>query len=94
MNIGRWWNANEEIDLIALDENNAILIECKWTSKKIGTDILEDLEHKAQLVKPELKDRSIRYALCSRSGFTDQLIQDANLRQDLMLFDLETIISS
>jgi AAA+ ATPase superfamily predicted ATPase len=35
-NIGNWWNANEEVDLIVLGENDATLVECKWTSKPVG----------------------------------------------------------
>lgn len=91
-NIGNWWNANEEVDLVVLGENDAILAECKWTSKPVGIDILADLERKAQLVKPELGDRSIHFALCSRSGFTSQLIEDAKRRQDVTLLDLPEIV--
>jgi AAA+ ATPase superfamily predicted ATPase len=90
--IGSWWNANEVVDLVVLGENDAILMECKWTSKPVGIDILADLERKAQLVKPELEDRSIRFALCSRSGFTPQLIEDTKQRQDVALFDLPEIV--
>jgi uncharacterized protein len=91
-NIGNWWNAHEEIDLIVLGENDAILVECKWVSKPVGIDILEELERKAQLAKAELGDRHIRYALCSRSGFTPQLVEDASRRQVLSLFDLPEIV--
>ena len=91
-NIGNWWNANEEVDLVVLGENDAILVECKWTSKPVGIDILAELERKAQLVKPELGDRQIRFALCSRSGFTSQLIEDAKRRQDVTLLDLPEIV--
>jgi AAA+ ATPase superfamily predicted ATPase len=90
-NIGNWWNANKEVDLVVLGENDAILVECKWTSKPVGIDILVDLERKAQLVKPELGDRQIRFALCSRSGFTSQLIEDAKRLQDVTLIDLPAI---
>lgn len=91
-NIGNWWNANEEIDLIVMGEREAILVECKWTSKPVGIDILAELERKALLVKPELENRHIRFALCSRSGFTPQLIKDAKQRQDVTLFDLPEIV--
>jgi len=91
-NIGNWWNANEEVDLVVLGENDAILVECKWTGKPVGIDILAELERKAELVKPELGDRQIRFALCSRSGFTSQLIEDANRRQDVTLLDLPEIV--
>ena len=92
INIGNWWNANEEVDLLVLGENDAILVECKWTSKPAGIDILAELERKEQIVRPELGDRRIHFALCSRSGFTPQLIEDAKRRQDVTLFDLLEIV--
>ena len=91
-NIGKWWSANEEIDLLVLGEAQAILVECKWTSKPAGLDILENLERKAALVQPELGDCIIRFGLCSRSGFTNQLAENAKRRADVLLLDLQTII--
>lgn len=93
-NIGNWWNANEEVDLVILGENDAILVECKWTSKPVGIDILAELERKSDLVKHELGDRQIRFALCTRSGFTPQLIKDVEQRTDVMLLDLQDIVRS
>ena len=90
--IGKWWNANEEIDIVVLGEANAILVECKWTSKPIGVDILADLERKAELVRPELENRQIHFALCSRSGFTSQIIEVSKHRQDLMVSNLSEIL--
>jgi AAA+ ATPase superfamily predicted ATPase len=91
--IGNWWNANQEIDLIVLGEENAILVECKWANKPVGTDILANLENKTPLVKSDLGARMVRYALCSRSGFTPQMIRDARQRKDVLLFDLPAIVS-
>ena len=91
-NIGNWWNANEEVDLVVSGENDAILVECKWTSKPVGIDILADLERKFNLVRPELGDRRIYFALCSRSGFTSQLTEDTKRRQDLTLLNLLEIV--
>lgn len=93
-NIGNWWNANEEIDLVVLGETDAILVECKWTRKPVGIDILANLERKAELVRPELDNREIRFALCSRSGFTPQLIQGAKSRNDLSLWNLMDIVTN
>ncbi|MBD3839775.1 MAG: ATP-binding protein, partial [Epsilonproteobacteria bacterium] len=28
--IGRWWNNNTEIDIVAFDDENIAFIECKW----------------------------------------------------------------
>ena len=90
--IGGWWRANEEIDLIAMGENDALLVECKWSSKPVGTNILQQLENKVKRVQPELGDSAVRFALCSRSGFTDDLQRKMDDRSDLLLFDLKTIM--
>jgi uncharacterized protein len=91
LNIGNWWNANEEIDLVVLGEADAMLVECKWASKQVGSDILTNLERKADLVQSEIAGRQIRYGLCSRSGFTNQLLENIQLRQDVVLYDLSAI---
>lgn len=91
-NIGCWWNNNEEIDLVILGEKDSILVECKWTNKPVGTNILDDLERKASIIERELVNRSINYALCSKSGFTTQLLESINHRSNVFLFDLDRII--
>jgi hypothetical protein len=92
MNIGNWWNASEEIDLVVLGESDALLVECKWANKPLGIDILANLERKTKVIEPELDGRQIHYALCSRSGFTEQLTQDTQKRTDVTLFDLTAIL--
>lgn len=89
--IGRWWRASEEIDLIALGEYQAILVECKWTNKPVGLDVLRNLEHKLPYVQPDLGKRKVAYAICARSGFTKELKLQAKQRDDLQLFGLEEI---
>lgn len=92
--VGGWWRANEELDLIALDNDTALLTECKWTSRPVGVDILADLERKAKLALPELAGRHVRYALCARSGFTEQLQQVATGRSDIHLLSLADILAA
>jgi len=92
--VGGWWNAHEEIDAIALGETNALLVECKWSTRPVGTDVLTDLERKSGLVESELENRRVSYALCARSGFTQQLQQLAHERRDVLLLDLPTILAS
>jgi len=90
--IGNWWNASEEIDLIALGETDALLVEAKWANKPVGIDILANLERKVSVIKHELSGRQVYYALCSRSGFTSQLKQEAKKRKDVTLYDLPAMI--
>ena len=91
-NIGNWWNANEEVDLVVLVENDAILVESKWTSRPVGVDVLAELERKSNLIRPELENRQIRFALCARSGFTPQLRENIEQRHDVVLLDLRDIV--
>jgi len=84
-NIGRWWNGKEEIDIIASDGKRAIIFcECKWSGKKIGLNILENLEKKAQLF-PEPQEKY--FGFFSKSGFSDQLKQLTEKRKDIILFE-------
>lgn len=92
LDIGNWWNANEEIDLVVRGEMDAMLVECKWSNKPVGSDILANLERKARLVQSELGGRKISYGLFARSGFTRQLLQETQSRQDVLLFDLPAIL--
>jgi uncharacterized protein len=91
-NIGSWWKANEEIDLVVMGETDAMMVECKWSNKQEGNDILENLERKASLILPELGNRRICFALCSRAGYTRQLLEAAQERKDVLLFDLPSIV--
>lgn len=92
INSGRWWNNSEEIDLVVLGEEEAILVECKWSSKPAGMNILANLERKAAIIQGDLGNKKIYFALCSRSGFTPQLMDSSSNRSDIMLFKLSHII--
>ena len=72
---GRWWDRNEEIDLIALNsKTNEILFgEVKWSNKPVGTNIYEDLKKKSQRVEWGKKKRKEYFALFSKSGFTPDM---------------------
>ncbi len=77
--IGRWWDRNEKIDILAIDrETNEILFgEVKWTAKPVGTNVLDKLLSKAQRVEWGRKGRREFFCLFSRSGFTPQMIKRA-----------------
>jgi hypothetical protein len=71
--IGAWWDGQEEIDVVALAGDEALFAECKWTSRPVGMNILDDLKRKAHSLTHDMRLRSVRYALFARSGFTDAL---------------------
>lgn len=85
--IGRYWDSKDEIDIVALDPEgkNLILGECKYWAEPVGVSVLRDLEAKTDSVAWERNNRKVWYVLFSASGFTDELIKEAESRTDLEL---------
>lgn len=71
--MGRWWDKNEEIDIVALNEKGDEILfgEVKWSDKPVGTNIYQDLKRKATLV--DWGRGKEHYCLFSKSGFTDEM---------------------
>jgi hypothetical protein len=92
--IGGWWQANQEVDLVLLGDKQIMLVECKCSSRPVGTDILETLESRSSAVLAEAGEKNVLYAICSRSGFTEQLAGHAQSRDDLFLFNWENMSSA
>jgi len=92
MRAGRWWDKNEEIDLVALnDETNEILFgEAKWSNKKVGTNIYRDLKRKASLVDWGKPDRKEYFCLFSRSDFTEEMRRVAK-EERVFLFEKDKL---
>ena len=85
--LGRYWDAQTEIDIAALDPEgkNLILGECKYWQEPVGVDVLRSLEAKTNAVSWERNGRKVWYVLFSVSGFTDELKALAAARDDVML---------
>ena len=90
---GRWWNRQQEIDLVAINsQTNEILFgEVKWSNKPIGTNIYEDLKRKTQEVKWGKENRKEYFALFSKSGFTHQMKKIAK-EENILLFKEDKLI--
>lgn len=88
--VGTWWYKENEIDLVGLDEANTkiLLGECKWSENKVGIETLKNSEKTAQLVDWNKNSRKVSYALFSKSGFKQDLMELDNERSDLDLYDL------
>jgi AAA+ ATPase superfamily predicted ATPase len=88
--IGAWWSRTEEIDVVTLndDSTRVLAAECKWTQKSVGTNILDELKAKAQILTKQIPVRQIHYALFSRYGFTEALQSVANA-EAILLFTLD-----
>ncbi len=99
LRIGNWLRANEEIDLIAIggegekQSKQMLFVECKWSSRPVGSDILRNLKRKATLVHTSKNVERQFFGLCSRSGFTREIMEQSAQRDDLLLFDLPQIAS-
>jgi len=74
--IGKWWDKNEEIDIVCLndDKKEALFGEVKWTNKKIGVDIYQNLKQKTALVDWNNKNRKEKFILFAKSGFTKDML--------------------
>jgi len=85
--IGRWWDKNEEIDIVALNEGEKKILfgEVKWRNKPIGTNIYEDLKRKTYKVEWNRDKRKEYFCLFSKSGFTKNMIQLAK-KEEIILF--------
>ncbi len=80
---GRWWNKNNKIDIVAVSQDHLIVGECKYSNKKVGTDILESLNQKSKNIELDLP--VTKYILFSKSGFTSSLIELAEKNKSVEL---------
>jgi AAA+ ATPase superfamily predicted ATPase len=90
--IGRWWDRNEEIDIVALneEENKILFGEVKWSNKPVGTDIYDNLKRKALKVELKSSKRYEYFCLFSKSGFTENMIKTAK-KENIILFSKDKI---
>jgi len=92
--IGGWWQVNKEVDIVLLGENHTMLVECKWSQRPVGVDILDQLEKTSTALLKEVNGRTTLFGLCSRSGFTDQMIALAKSREDVILYDWKDMLDA
>ena len=74
--IGRWWDrSDQEIDIVALDEEgeNIIFGECKFTNKETDTDVFYSLTQKTKYVKWHNDTRKEHFVLFSEGGYTEKM---------------------
>lgn len=71
-NLGRWWGNNpvlkkqEEIDLLAYDDDNALICECKYTEDPFDEKQLKDLMDSSLCIRQPNKS----YMIFSKNGVT------------------------
>ena len=95
-NLQRWWGGNKttkrqcEIDMMSTNDKKALFGECKWNDDKVGLPVLDTL-----IDVCDQFDYSEKYwYLFSRTGFTDELINKANCKENnLRLISLKDLFS-
>ena len=94
--IGSWWRHDNEVDVVAVADEGALLLgECKWTVKPADLDVLGKLTAKTAAVQADLKQpaRKVDLAIFSRAGFTRELTKEAK-KLGVLLVDVEQVLSS
>lgn len=89
--VGRWWGAKDvEIDIVAYDScgKDIVFGECKYSTQKKGIKILKELQEKANAVNWNKDSRTEYFAIYSKSGFTNDLVEYAKQHDNIFLKDL------
>jgi AAA+ ATPase superfamily predicted ATPase len=94
--VGQWWFKEHELDILGLTGDGLVAGECKFTSQPVSEGVLADLERTASKVRwsDGPADGETLYVLFSRSGYTDDLKNATDTRDDVQLFDLSDLITS
>jgi len=87
--LGRWWDRNEEIDLVAFnrEQGKMLFADVKWSERLVGTDIYEGLKAKAAKVpmggggaakgSRAEGEAERHFVLFSKKGFTPAMLKAA-----------------
>ncbi|WP_114578669.1 ATP-binding protein [Saliphagus sp. LR7] len=94
-NVGQWWFKEHELDVVGLTAEGLVAGECKFTSHPVSEGVLSDLERTATNVRWSERPANGEplYVLFSRSGYTDDLEQVAERRDDVCLFNLSDVVT-
>ena len=88
---GRWWGNNpvqkrqEEIDIVALSEQQILLGECKWQNAPVGSDVIHDLILQGNLFYMTEK----WFYVFAKNSFTKEAVQCAEQYQNLRLISFK-----
>lgn len=96
--IGGWWGSNpethmqEEVDIVASDQEEYLLGECKWRNQPVNISVLEKLRSRADRISKNRK--GTWYILFSKSGFTDAVQEKAQSDDHILLVDMKKLITA
>lgn len=91
--LGRWWEKDNEIDIVATDHDrrNCLVGECKFRNDKVGLKVFRSLQAKS-IYLPVAEDAVFHYWLFSRSGFEDALVELAERDPYLHLVGMDELL--
>lgn len=94
--VGQWWFKEHELDVLGLTDDGLVAGECKFTSQPVSEGVLADLERTTTEVRwsKEPADGETLYVLFSRSGYTDDIENVADARDDVLLFGLSDLVTT
>jgi AAA+ ATPase superfamily predicted ATPase len=75
-NIGTWWSANHQIDVVGLDTNRQVIVagECKWRNQGFTwSDLQTYLGHVTALASAHPVRPDVVHVLFSKTGFDDRV---------------------
>ena len=79
-----------EIDIIANEQKDYLIGECKWRNEKLDIGVLDSLREKADIFCK--KREHTWFVLFSKSGFTKAVLEEAEKAEDTILVDLEQLL--
>jgi hypothetical protein len=93
--IGGWWDRDAEIDVLAINqtEKAALVGECKWSVNLVGTNILDDLKQKSQVLTKDYGIQKVQFALFARIGFTPALEEKARV-EGIQLYTVDSLVNN
>lgn len=93
--IGRWWGNNpiekrqEEIDIVAINQENAIICECKYTEKPFDEKELSNLQASA----PCIKRKNNFFWIFSRKGVSSGVKKKIHNQSNYKVFTIKDLFA-
>lgn len=95
--VGYWWHKQHELDVVGLaDDGTVVAGECKYTTRQMTEGDLAHLERTAANIEwtpPSGGEPAYRYCCFCRSGFSNDLQQLADEREDIALFTPDEVVA-
>ncbi len=88
--VGKWWDNKDEIDIVVTGKDGVLFGECKWIERKLDLTDLNNLINKSKVANTGLTTNKAYYALYSKRGFTDRLHKESMMKNNILLFDLNS----